>query len=465
MSKFLLILELEESSELGLLSSLEVSHGNSLEVGHVSHFVFSMLSFFSGGGKSGNNSSSSSEFFMVGSKVISLVLSSTRVDILELSSLGADESSLVEAVSVHPVRSTDDSNTSGVSTFGAIGLSLTPVLELEALTVNPSVTLSGLAGTDPVSLDVRLDHLSDLVLFLGGEDRYELTTPFAANTSGVVPGLLLLEDLELGDHLVGDSLEVVSFGLGNSSSLGFSGGLLSFSSGMSGGSAGSSLLLLLSLDLGSGGFVSLSFLDLGMGNLSNMSIFSSLLFSNSSFLGVVVFLDLKFLGFESSFSGGSLVDSSSSFSGLLLSDLFVIGESLGSGSSFMLSSLFSKLSGFSLSGISSVLLGLSNSSSLFSNLNLAGSVSLSLDVSFGVNLHDNSSLVRIRNGSDLSSLSLFDSDCERQKHNHGGRVAVINSVSSSLSELLISVGARLQGSSLRYSHCEQSGCKDLHCLH
>ena len=48
MSKFLLILELEESSELGLLSGLEVSHGNSLEVGHVSHFVFSMLSFFSG---------------------------------------------------------------------------------------------------------------------------------------------------------------------------------------------------------------------------------------------------------------------------------------------------------------------------------------------------------------------------------------------------------------------------------
>jgi hypothetical protein len=31
--------------------------------------------------------------------------------------------------------------------------------------------------------------------------------------------------------------------------------------------------------------------------------------------------------------------------------------------------------------------------------------------------------------------------------------------------MFISRLARLQGSSLRDSHCEQSGCKYLHCLH
>jgi hypothetical protein len=117
----------------------------------------------------------------------------------------------VEAVSVHPVGSTNDSNTSGFTTFGSIGLSLTPVLVLQSFTVGPFVTLSGLVGTNPVSLDVRLDHLGDLFLFFLSEDRYEFTAPFAADSLSVVPVLLLFEDFEVNDHFVSNSLEVSGF--------------------------------------------------------------------------------------------------------------------------------------------------------------------------------------------------------------------------------------------------------------
>lgn len=205
-SKFAFILESEEGFVLkdsGLLEGFLSEH---LEVSGVSHLVLSVSSLLSGSMEASNDSSTSSKFSFVSGDVSALVVSGGGVDILEFSSLGTDESSLVEAVSVHPVRSTDDSDTSGVSTSLAIGLSLTPVLVLKSLTVDPSVTLGGLAGTDPVSLDVRLDHLSDLVLFFFGEDRYELSTPFTADTSSVVPGLLLLENFEVSDHLVGNGL-------------------------------------------------------------------------------------------------------------------------------------------------------------------------------------------------------------------------------------------------------------------
>lgn len=432
-SKLGLSLDLEESGDLGLNGGLEVSVGNGLEVGHVSHSILSSLSLLSGVSKSGNDISSSSEFLSVGSKVIFLVLSSSSVDVLELGSLGADESSLVEAVSVHPVRSADNSNTSGVSTSGAIGLSLTPVLELEALTVNPSVTLGGLAGTDPVSLDVRLDHLSDLVLLFLRKDRYEFTTPFAADTSGVVPGLLLFENLELSDNFVSDSLEVVGFSLGNSFSLSSSGSLLSFSSGVSGGSAGSSLLLLLGLDLGSSGSIGLSFLDLGESSSLSGVVLSFLLLSDSSFLGVVLLLLIKLLLVESSLSIGSLFDSSSSISGLLGSDLLIVGK-FDSGS---FSSLFS---GSSLSSIGSVVVNFSDSSGLLS-------VSLSGLVNSDINLDDLSRLVGSTDSLNLSNVGLVGL-IDFLDHGAGDGGGTIGSLSE-----LISVGARLQGSSLRYSHC------------
>jgi len=352
-----LVVESDTSIAVHLLGNLEGSVSHGLEVGHVSHSILSSLSLLSGVSKSGNDISSSSEFLSVGSKVIFLVLSSSSVDILELGSLGTDESGLVEAVSVHPVRSTNNSNTSRVSTSVAIGLSLTPVLELEALTVNPSVTLGGLAGTDPVSLDVRLDHLSDLVLLFLRKDRYELTTPFAADTSGVVPGLLLFEDLELGDNLVSDSLEVVGLSRGNSLGLSGSGSLLSFSSGMSGGSAGSSLLLLLGLDLGGSGFLGL--LLFGKSNSSSGVVLSFLLLSDSSFFGVLLLLLFKVQFGESSLSIGSLLDSSSSISGLLGSDLLIVGK-FGSG---IVGNLFS---GGGLSNVSRVMVDLDNGSGSFS---------------------------------------------------------------------------------------------------
>lgn len=278
-SELLLSLESEESSHSLLLGGLEVTLSDSLEVGSVSHSVFSMSSLLSSLLETSNNGGSSSKLSLVGFHVLSLVISSRGVDLAELSSLGADESSLVEAVSVHPVRSTDDSDTSSVSTSLGIGLSLTPVLVLEGLTVNPSVTLGGLAGTDPVSLDVRLDHVSDLPLLLGGEDRDELTAPFAADTSGVVPGLLLLEYFEVSDDLVSNGLKVSSSSGSLSSFLGLDGSNSSLRLGESSGSSLGSFLLLLGLDLGSSVLGSLSLLDLSMSSLSSGSISSSLLLS------------------------------------------------------------------------------------------------------------------------------------------------------------------------------------------
>jgi len=158
-----------------------------------------------------------------------------------------------------------------------IRLSLTPVGVLEGLSINPSVSLGGLAGTDPVSLDVRLDHVSDLPLLLRGEDRDELTAPFAADTSGVVPGLLLLEYFEVSDDLVGNGLEVSSSSGSLLSFLGLDGSDSSLRLGDSGGSSLGSFLLLLGLDLGSSVLGSLSSLDLGMSSLSSSGISSSLL--------------------------------------------------------------------------------------------------------------------------------------------------------------------------------------------
>jgi hypothetical protein len=303
-SESLFVMESGSSFVMELSGNLEGGVSHSLEVGHVSHSGLSMASLNSGVMESGNNGGSSSELGLVGCEVVSLVLSGSGVDILELSSLGADESGLVEAVSVHPVRSTDDGDTSGFSTLDVIGLTLTPVLELEGLTVDPSVTRGGLAGTDPVSLDVRLDHVLNLELLLRGENRYELTAPFAANTSGVVPGLLLLEDFKVSNNLVGDSLEVIGLGLGYAGSLGFDGSDSSLLFGMSSGSPLSGLSFLQSLDLGSGGTGGLSFLDLGVSS-SGGSLFSSgfllgksglffffLLFLRE-FLSFVEFLDLS----------------------------------------------------------------------------------------------------------------------------------------------------------------------------
>ena len=388
----------------GLLEGFLCEH---LEVSGVSHLVLSVSSLLSGSLEASNDSGTSSKLSSVSGDVSALVVSGGGVDILELSSLGTDESSLVEAVSVHPVRSTDDSDTSGVSTSLAIGLSLTPVLVLKSLTVDPSVTLGGLAGTDPVSLDVRLDHLSDLVLFFFGEDRYELSTPLAADASSIVPGLLLLEDFEVSDHLVGNSLEVSGFSSGNSGflSLNSSNSSLLFSN--SGGSSCASLSFLLGLDLISRGFVGLSFLDFGMGKSGSSLFLGSLLSSSSGLL----FSKFLLVGELKSFSfSGSGFSSSGSISGLLgfsLSNFLITSKSGSSLSSFLFSFLLSDFGLSESSFMGGVFLGLGNGGGLSSLFSLLLSFSLSRRVISSVNFNNNSGFLRlILSSSSLSGGSL-----------------------------------------------------------
>jgi len=337
-----LVVESDTSIAVHLLGNLEGSVSHGLEVGHVSHSSLSMASLNSSVMESLNNGGSSSELGLVGCDVVSLVLSGSGVDILELSSLGADESGLVEAVSVHPVRSTDDSDTSRFSTLDVIGLAFTPVLELEGLAVDPSVTRLGLAGTDPVSLDVRLDHVLNLELFLRGENRYELTAPFAANTSGVVPGLLLFEDFKVSNNLVGDSLEVSGLGSGLAGSLGFHGSDSSLLFGKSSGSPLSGFSFLHGLDLGSGGTVGLSFLDFGVSSSGSSFLSSGLLLGKSSFLSVSLLFLGEFLSLIDSLDLSKSFGSKLSGSSFLSSHLFVSsklgfssGSSLGSSSFFV----------------------------------------------------------------------------------------------------------------------------------
>jgi len=373
-----LVVESDTSIAVHLLGNLEGSVSHGLEVGHVSHSSLSMASLNSSVMESLNNGGSSSELGLVGCDVVSLVLSGSGVDILELSSLGADESGLVEAVSVHPVRSTDDSDTSRFSTLDVIGLAFTPVLELEGLAVDPSVTRLGLAGTDPVSLDVRLDHVLNLELFLRGENRYELTAPFAANTSGVVPGLLLFEDFKVSNNLVGDSLEVSGLGSGLAGSLGFHGSDSSLLFGKSSGSPLSGFSFLQGLDLGSGGTVSLSFLDFGVSSSGSSFLSSGLLFGKSSFLSVSLLFLGEFLSLIDSLDLSKSFGSKLSGSSFLSSHLFVSsklgfssGSSLGSSSFFVSLILSSFLSSSDLgsSGLSfhfgSKLLGSGSSLLLF----------------------------------------------------------------------------------------------------
>jgi hypothetical protein len=162
-------------------------------------------------------------------------------------------------------------------------------------------------------------------------------------------------------------------------------------------------------------------------------VLSFLLLSDSSFLGVVLLLLIKLLLVESSLSIGSLFDSSSSISGLLGSDLLIVGK-FDSGS---FSSLFSSSS---LSSIGSVVVNFSDSSGLLS-------VSLSGLVNSDINLDDLSRLVGSTDSLNLSNVGLVGliDFLDSGAGDGGGTIG-------SLSEL-ISVGARLQGSSLRYSHC------------
>jgi len=470
--KSLLFLHLLDGSQLEGDGGLELSISDGLEGGHVLHSGLSSVSLLSGVSEGSDDLSSSGELSLVGSEVIGLVLSGSGVDVLELTSLGADESGLVEAVSVHPVRSANNGNTSGVSTSGAVGLSFTPVLELERLSVDPSVALGGLASTDPVGLDVGADHLSDLVLLLGGEDRYELTTPFTADASGVVPGLLLLEDLKLSDHLVGNSLEVSGLGSSSSDNLGFLLGLdLSNSSsnlGLGGGTSSSSFLLSLGLGLSFGGSLGdLVVLDRESGGLGSSSFLSGLLNGSSGFGSSFLLLlsDLKSLKLLSEVR--SLLGSGSSGLGLISSDLLVSGELISGSLGFDLSIdlSFSSSSG-SLSFDNSSLLSFSVSSLLIgfhlsvSSLLLGKSVSL-----LGLNSSGFGSLVggviNFNNGNSLGrsigSISFLVIGFHNSSR-HPGHFREVHRVTSichteilgrGLSELLViflSVGARLQGS-------------------
>lgn len=340
-SELTFLLESESSLEVQLASSLEGGFSDGLEVSHVSHSGLSDTSLNSSGMESSDNGGTSSELGLVGCDVVSLVLSSSGIDILELSSLGADESGLVEAVSVHPVGSSDNGDTSGTSTLFVVGLSSTPVLVLEGFTVDPSVTRLGLTGTDPVSLDVRLDHVLNLELFLRGENRYKFTTPFAANTSGVVPGLLLLEDFKVSNNLVGDSLEVSSLSSSHTGSfcLDSSGSSLLLGKSSSSSLSGSSFLV--TLDLVGSGFLFLGFLDLEGSDSGSFLLFSGLFSSSSSLSSISLLFVCEFLSSEDSFSLLAVLDSDLGSSGSSLGFLFVSSEFLSSFLSFGISLGFS----------------------------------------------------------------------------------------------------------------------------
>lgn len=331
---------------------------------------------------------------------------------------------------------------------------------------------------------MRLDHLSDLVLFFFGEDRYERSTPFTADASSVVPVLLLLENFEVSDHSVGSGPDLGVFSSGNSGFLGLNSGNSSLLSSKSGSSSRLSLSFLLGLDLISRGFVSLSFLDLNVGSSGSSLVLSSLLSSSSGLFFSKFLLVGELKGFHFLGSGISSSGSLFGFLGFSLSNFLITSKSGSSLEGFLISFLRSDFGLSESSFMGSIFLSLGNGGGLSSLISLLLSISLSRIVISSVNFNNSygflffflssSSCI----GSSLSPGSLSSHDSlettrcvMRVRHRIFSKLFISVGTldgffkGGGLNEMFISRLARLQGSSLRYSHCEQSGCKYLHCLH